>query len=183
MKNKKTAMISKDDIIYASIVAACSQANIIALSIKMGKAKTALVVDTGAAVNVLSEKAYHALKRAFRGSRLSLRPNELNLMNVDSGLLNILGIVRLPISLGKSTSIKRLDFYVASNFSLSPDRLIGLMSMKSNKMEIHPNSNLIRYQNKSFKAMDQPMCLASGSDTICKDYKGTLKLKLCLHSR
>ena len=75
---------------------------------------------------------------------MPLRPNDLNLMGVNSGLLNILGIVCLPISLGKGTLIKRLDFYVASNFSLPTDSLIGLMSMKSNKMEIHPNSNLVR---------------------------------------
>ena len=108
-------MISKDDVIYASIVAACSQANIMALSIKTGRVKPSLAVDTRAAVKVLSEKAYHALKCAFRGSRLPLRPYDFNLMGVNSGLLNILGIVRLPISLGKGTSIKRLDFYVASN--------------------------------------------------------------------
>ena len=45
-------MISKDDVIYASIVAACSQANIMALSIKTGRVKASLAVDTGAAVNV-----------------------------------------------------------------------------------------------------------------------------------
>ena len=99
-----------------------------ALSIKTGRIKASLAVDTGAAVNVLSEKAYHALKHAFHGSRLSLRPNDLNLMGVNSELLNILGIVRLPISLGKGTSIKRLDFYVASSFSLPTDGLIGLIA-------------------------------------------------------
>ena len=126
-----------------------------------------MAVDTGAAVNVLSEKAYHALKRAFRGNRLPPRPNDLNLMGVNSGPLDIFGIVRLPISLGKRTSIKRLDFYVASNVSLPTDGLISLMSMKSN------NSNMIRYQNKSFKVMVQPMCLAFGWETSCENKVGT----------
>ena len=140
IKNNKTTRISKDDVIYASIVAACSQANIMALTIEMDKVKA---VNTGASVNVLSEKAYHALQRTFLGSQLPLRPNDLNLMGVNSGPIIILGIDRLPISPGKGISIKRLDFHIASNFSLPTDGLIDLMSMKSNNMVIHPNSNIV----------------------------------------
>ena len=82
-KNNKIAMVSEDDAIYTSIVAACSQANIMASWTKMGRVRASLAVDTGGAVNVLSEKTYYALKRAFRGSRLPLRPNDLNLMGVN----------------------------------------------------------------------------------------------------
>ena len=103
-------MVSEDDVIYASIVAACSQANKMASSTKMGRVMATLAIDTGAAVNVLSEKAFYALKRPFRGSQLPLRPNDLNLMGVNSGPLNILSIVHLPISLGKGTLIIHLNF-------------------------------------------------------------------------
>ena len=58
-----------DNAVIQSVVAACSQANIMALSMKMGPIRAYFAVDTGAAVNVLSERAYRALKRASRGSR------------------------------------------------------------------------------------------------------------------
>ena len=102
-----------------------------ALSMKMGPIRASFAVDTGAAVNVLSERAYRALKRASRGSRWLLRPNDLNLMGVTNDPLNILGIVRLPICLGKGTSTLRMDFYVASNFTLPSDGLLGLTSMST----------------------------------------------------
>jgi len=130
-----------------------------ALSTRMGRLQASFAVDTGAAVNVLSERAYQLLKRASRGSRWPLRPNDLNLMGVTSEPLDILGIVRLPICLGKGTSIMRLNFYVVSNFSLPTDGLIGLNSLKSNRMVIHPDTNIVQFQGKSFKAMDNPMRL------------------------
>ena len=83
-----------DNAFIQSVVAACSQTNIMALSMKRGPIRACFAVDTGAAVNVLSERAYRALKRASRGSRCLLRPYNLNLMEVTNDPLNILGIVR-----------------------------------------------------------------------------------------
>ena len=154
-------MGSNDDIVIASLVAACSQANILALSPKVGRIKASLGIDTGASVNVLSEKAYLALKRASRGNRWPLRPNDLNLTGVTSDPLNILGIVSLPIYLGKGTSTLKLDFYVASNFTLPSDGLLGLTSMRANRMVIYPEHGTVKFQGKSFRAMDQPMPIAS----------------------
>ncbi len=62
-----------------SVVAACSQPEIMALSIKMGACQAFLAVDTGAAVNVLSEKTFKALKPVSRGRRYQLRPTDLSL--------------------------------------------------------------------------------------------------------
>ena len=45
--------------------------------------------------------------------------------------------------------------------------------MKSGNMVIHPNSNMIRYQNKSFKAMVQPICLTCVWETSCETKVGT----------
>ena len=52
-----------------SVIAACSQENVMALCAKLGPLRVSFAVDTGAAVNVLSEEAYNALKRASRGNR------------------------------------------------------------------------------------------------------------------
>jgi len=107
----------------------------------------------------MSERAYQLLKRATRGSRWPFHPNDLNLMGVTSEPLNILGIVRLPVRLRKGTSTMRLNFYVVSNFSLPSDGLIGLNSLKSNRMVIHPDTNIVQFQGKSFRAMENPMRL------------------------
>ena len=145
-----------------------------ALEAKIGPVRASFAVDTGAAVNVLSEKAYRALKRASRGGRYRLRPNDLNLRGVTSDPLDILGIVRLPVNLGKRTVTMHLDFYVASNFGLPSDGLLGLMSMKSNCMVIIPEGNVIKYQGKSFTAMDAPRSLASLSPGERKGLKAPL---------
>ncbi len=132
-----------------------------ALPTKLGPLKASFAVDTGAVVNVLSEKAYRLIKSASRGSRWPLRPNDLNLMGVSSEPLNILGVVRPPIVLGKGTSRLCLDFYVVSDFSLHSDGLLGLTSLKSNQMDMHPDTNLVTFQGKSLKAMEKPMRLTA----------------------
>ena len=143
------------------MVAACNQVNPMALPARLGPVKASLAVDTGAAVNVLSERAYQNIKRASRGSRWSLRPNDLVLKSVNNEALNILGIVRLPVSLGKKTTIHKVDFYVVANFSLPTDGLLGLTSLKSHKMVIKPDTNVILYQGRCFRAMDPPMSLTA----------------------
>ncbi len=69
---QETAKGPDDREILGSAVVACSQNQIIALSIKMGLLKASISVDTGAAVNVLSEERYLPVKRLSRGSRWSL---------------------------------------------------------------------------------------------------------------
>ena len=44
----------------------------------------------------------------------------------------------------------RLDFYVVSNFGLPSDGLPGLSSMRSERMVVIPDSNVVRNQEKVF---------------------------------
>ncbi len=122
--------------------------------------QASVAVHTGAAVNVFSEKKFKALKRVSRGGRSQLRPTDLSLCGVTSDRLNILGVVRLPVSLGRNTLVMRLDFYVTSSFSLPSDGPLGLSSLRSNRIVIDPDSNTVKFQGRCFKAMDQPVCLA-----------------------
>ncbi len=131
-----------------------------ALRVKMYVCKASLAIDTVAAVNVLSEKTYKALKYLC-GGRYLLRSTDLSLCGVPTDRLNILGVVRLPVSLGRNTPVIRLDFYVESSFSLPPDGLLGLSSLRSKGIIIVPDSNTVKFQERCFKAMDQPVCLAS----------------------
>ena len=89
-----------------------------ALPTTLGPVRASFAVDTGAAVNVLSEKTYRVLKRVSRGGRYRLKPNVLNLKGITNDPLEILGIVCLPVNLGKGTATMRWDFYVVSNFGL-----------------------------------------------------------------
>ncbi len=82
-------------------------------SVKMGAFQASLVVDIGAAVNVLSEKTTKALKRVSRGGRY-----HLSFCGLTADRFNIIGDVRLPMRLVRNTSVMGLDIYVTSNFSL-----------------------------------------------------------------
>ncbi len=57
---------------------------------------------------------------------------------------SIKGIVRLPMRLGKHIPIVRVDFYVASNFALPADGLLGLPTLKSMRMTISPDNNAVQ---------------------------------------
>ena len=154
-KSNAAAKQSADDSdIYASLVAACSQTNPMALQTCLGPLRASLALDTGAAVNVLSERAYQSIKRASRGGKFPLRPNDLVLKSVNNETLSIVGVVTLPVKLGKGTHTLKLDFYVVSSFSLPADGLLGLTSLKSHKIIIKPDQNAILYQGRCFKAMD-----------------------------
>ncbi len=128
-----------------SVVAACSHPDIMALKVKMGACQASLALDTGAAVNVLSEKTFKALKRVSRGERYQLRPTDLILCGITTDRLNIVGVVRLPVSLGRNTPVMRLDFYVTSSFSLPSDGLLGLSSLRSNCIVIDPGSSTLNF--------------------------------------
>ncbi len=156
-----TAVQEDNRRLVESVVAPCGQPEIMALKVKMGACQSSLAVDTGAAVNVLSEKAFKELKCVSREGRYQLRPTDPSLCGVTTDRLNILGVVRLPVSLGRNTPVIRLDFYVTSSFSLPSDGLLGLSSLKSNRIVIVPDSNTVKFQGRRFKAMNQPVCLAS----------------------
>lgn len=94
----------------SSVVAACSES---------------LGMDTGSYVNVLTEAAFLTLKRKCRGSRLRLKPSNVNLSGVEGSALTILGIVTLPIRLSRSCLSFTADFYVVQHFAIHCDGLVG----------------------------------------------------------
>ncbi len=113
------------------------------------------------AVNVLSEEAYAVLKHTGRGGRWCLQPNDLNLVGTTSGNIDIKGIIHLPISLSKITPVIYLDIYIATNFVLLVDGLLGLPLLKSIHMTINPDNNFIQVYSNCLRTMVKAMCLAS----------------------
>ncbi len=75
--------------------------------------------------------------------------------------LNILGVVRLPVSLGKSSPPLRLDFYVLSQFALPCDGLIGFPTLESHGILIDAEKHLIQYADRKYRALDVPTRFAS----------------------
>ncbi len=139
-----------------------------ALTAKLGLVRAFLAVDTGPAVYVLSKRSYWNIKHVSHGTQWPLCPNDLLLKSVNNEALNIIGIVRLPMSLRKDTTSLKLDFYIVSNFSLSTDGLLGLTALKSHKMVIKPDENAILYQGRCFKTTVQPMSLTALPKPICQ---------------
>ena len=64
----------------------------------------------------------------------------------------------------KGIPIRRMDFYVASNFQFPADGLLGITEMKSNHIGILPNNNSVIIHGKQIKAMNEPMPLATLHD-------------------
>ena len=109
-------------------------------------------MDTGAAVNVLSEESYKVLKRNARRSRYPLRQSDLNLREV-TGSLKILDMIILPIHLTKGIPIVRMELYVATNFQLPSYGLLELSAMKSNRIGKNPDGNSIINRGRELQAL------------------------------
>ncbi len=99
----ETAKKAEDTALLETLVAASSQKHSMALRSKLYPLQASFAVDTGAAVNVLSEVTYLALKHAANGNCWEMEPRDLRLVRATSDNLKILGIVRLPLSFGKHT--------------------------------------------------------------------------------
>ncbi len=147
--------------LLARVSGGCGRPPLLAVFAKLAPLKACFAIDTGAAVNVLSEETYSALKRESRGNRYPLRPNNLHLMGVGAENLHILGVVRLPFSFGKTSPPLHLDFYELSQFALPCDGLIGLPSLESHGVLIDTEQRLIRYAGRKYRALAAPTRLAS----------------------
>lgn len=131
---------------------ACRPSHIIAFPAKKGPLKVFFAVDT--------EETCLALKCVSRGIRWGLPPKDIYVVGVTSYSLKDLGIVRLTISIGKHTPIISLDFYVASNFPLQADGLLGLPSLRFIRMATNPETSTVKFLRERFRAMDFPLRLA-----------------------
>ncbi len=83
--------VTSDIKIYSTIIPACIKSTVMTIPTQLSNKTFSLAVDTGAAVNILSEDAYKALKRSSRGGKWPLEPSDLNLPGVTGSNLQILG--------------------------------------------------------------------------------------------
>ncbi len=115
-----------------------------AFSTKLADWNAALVVDTGASINVLSEEAFLALKRASRGSRYQLRTSSLHLTGVNADVFHILGVARVPVHLGKGTVVINLYFHVLRIFALPLTASSAYRHLSSMVSLLTPTSGVFR---------------------------------------
>ncbi len=80
-----------------SVIAAFTEANIIALPCQVRKCKLSVAVDTGATLNVISEHSFRELRGSLRGGRCRLLSNDMYIVGVTGYNLEIFGKVLLTV--------------------------------------------------------------------------------------
>ncbi len=97
-------------------------------------------MDTGAAVNIISEPSFRIVQSTFRGGRCRLLPNDINAVGVTGYNLEILGKVLLTVQPSKKVSAFRSYFYIIKTLALPVDALLGLTTMRELGVLISPDS-------------------------------------------
>ncbi len=143
-----------------SIIAAFTKTNIIALPCQVGKCIISVSLDTGAAINIISEPSFRQLRRTFRGGQCRLLPKNIDSVGVTGYNLEIIGKVSLTVQPSKEVSAFRSYFYIIKKLALPMDALLGLNTIRELGILISPDSNEIIYEGKPLKGMSNPSPLA-----------------------
>ncbi len=99
-----------------SVIAAFSKANIIALPCQVGKCIIFVALDTGAAINIISEPSFRQLRRTFCGGQCRFLLSDITAVGFTSYNLEILGKVSLTVQPSKEVSAFRLTLYIIKNW-------------------------------------------------------------------
>ncbi len=121
---------------------------------------SSVALDTGAAINVISEPSFRIVRSSFRGGQCRLLPSDLTAVGVMGYNLEILGKVSLTVKPLKEVSAFRSSFYIIKKLALPVDALLGLNTMRELGILISPDSNEIIYEGKPLKGMSNPSPLA-----------------------
>ncbi len=88
-----------------SIIAALTETNVIALPCQVGKCTVSVALDTGAAINIISEPSFRIVRSSFRGGQCKLLPGDIAAVGVTGSDLEILGEVSLTIQPSNEVSV------------------------------------------------------------------------------
>ncbi len=99
-----------------SDIAAFTKTNINALPCHVGKCEISLVLDRGAAINIIYEPSFRIAQSSFRGGRCRLLPNDINAVGITGYNPEILGKVSLTVQPSKQVSAFRNYFYIMKNW-------------------------------------------------------------------
>ena len=135
-----------------TIIAALNKVDVLTVPARTGKCQLSL--DTGACVNIISEKSFKELKRRYRGNHWKVRSPDLKLSGVTGNNMDLLGVVTIPIRFSRTGESFKAEFYIASVFPLPADGLLGLSTMRHNHIDIKPHLNAITHRDKLYTAME-----------------------------
>ncbi len=113
------------------------------VKVMLNQLPISLGIDTGAAVTLLSESVYSTLKLKFPDITLELQKSNVTLSSVQGSTLYVTGTDTLPISLTPSSKIFNIHFNVTPQFALPCDGLLGLGSVNSHGISVHPKRRAI----------------------------------------
>ncbi len=143
-----------------SIFAAFTETNIIALPCQVGKCTISVALDTGTAINFISEPSFRIVGSTFRGGQCRLLPGDLTAVGITGSNLEFLGKVSLTVQPSKEVSAFRSSFYIIKTLALPVGALLGLNTMRELGILISPNENEIIYEGKPLKGMSNLSPLA-----------------------
>ncbi len=101
----KTDQKNKLEFNLPPIIAALTETNIIALPCQVGKCTISVALDTGAAINIISEPSFRIVCSSFRGGQCKLLSGDLTAVGVTGSDLEILGKVSLTVQPSKEVSV------------------------------------------------------------------------------
>ncbi|KAK3889412.1 hypothetical protein Pcinc_006591 [Petrolisthes cinctipes] len=139
-----------------SIVSAVSRSNQLAVgNVTIGGIPGALLIDTGAVVNLISKETYQNIRKHHSERSYALQEPQYQLSGVSGTTVDVLGVVRLPVHFRGSSSFAA-SFYVVSKFHPMASGLLGLSTMAERKIEVYPGEGLIVHENVPYMCMATP---------------------------
>jgi hypothetical protein len=116
-----------------------------AIPVSIAHADATLTVDTGATVSILSISSFDYLCTLPGNAhfRAKLKPTNTSLTTVNGDKLRVAGCVALPVRLTAGTHSITIPFYVAHDYDLQSDGILGLHDMATNDLLIAPQFNSV----------------------------------------
>ena len=111
-----------------ALVSATHAAGLLALPVFVASQSLAFTIDTGAEINLLSEKAFLTLQDALR-TPLDLQPANTNISGPAGRVFQPLGSTLLKFRFERHAKPVKVKFYVLRSYALPSDGLLGLPSL------------------------------------------------------
>lgn len=111
-------------------------------------------MDTGADCSLLSQRAFHKLQQLYN---LTLIPETRTFSAVQGSPLDIIGSVLLPVSFHAHDTTFFVNFYIASNFILKCDALLGFDELAKHNISLFPKYQALNYNDVTYYATDHPV--------------------------
>ena len=135
-------------------MAAVTKGEVCVIQARIGSNQVSLDMDTGSPVNILSKEAYEGLRSADQSHISDLTPSDVSLSGLEGVSMELVGKTEVDVCLD-GVQYFPVVFYVATNFSLPSDGLLGYSTMKINDIDVLPRCDSISVKGTMYRAMKQ----------------------------